>query len=443
LDSVDAVFAAAGTGTSVGLNVGSGKTLSVAGTLTSTGTSSFSANPTFSGGTANGVAYLNGSKVVTSGSALTFNGTSLGVGSSDYGNAGSINLSVGVAGTTTGGVQLWSTTSGTHYLQFGDSTAGAATYSGAVGYNHSADALLFLTSGSEQMRLTSTGLGIGTSSAYASSRLSVAGVGYFAGDGSSTQQIRMGFTNGTSYWWMGRDNASTGDLIVGQGGGGTQLTLTTTGNLGLGVTPSAWGGPFDVIQMGTYGQHIAGQTNTADIKVGANNYYNGTNYVYTVSGTGAAQYNISGSTGYQWSIAASGTAGNAITFTQAATLDASGHFMIGTTSTTGSASNDKIVAGGRFRTVSGSVSATTATATTLFTAPAGLGAYLVTVNIDADDVANYGATYVVNTQGNSSTVATLIYKGNLISISVSGSNVRVTQTSGATQTIQYSAVRIF
>lgn len=37
-DAVDAVFAAAGTGTSVGLNVGSGKTLSVAGTLNVTGT---------------------------------------------------------------------------------------------------------------------------------------------------------------------------------------------------------------------------------------------------------------------------------------------------------------------------------------------------------------------------------------------------------------------
>jgi len=40
LDSVDAVFAAAGTGTSVGLNVGAGKTLSVAGTLTVTGAAS-------------------------------------------------------------------------------------------------------------------------------------------------------------------------------------------------------------------------------------------------------------------------------------------------------------------------------------------------------------------------------------------------------------------
>jgi hypothetical protein len=37
LDSVDAIFTANGTGTSVGLNVGSGKTLAVAGTLTATG----------------------------------------------------------------------------------------------------------------------------------------------------------------------------------------------------------------------------------------------------------------------------------------------------------------------------------------------------------------------------------------------------------------------
>jgi len=41
LDGVDAVFAAAGTGTSVGLNIGSGKTLTVAGTMTVSGTSNF------------------------------------------------------------------------------------------------------------------------------------------------------------------------------------------------------------------------------------------------------------------------------------------------------------------------------------------------------------------------------------------------------------------
>ena len=38
MDSIDAVFAAAGTGTSVGLNVGAGKTLAVGGTINVTGT---------------------------------------------------------------------------------------------------------------------------------------------------------------------------------------------------------------------------------------------------------------------------------------------------------------------------------------------------------------------------------------------------------------------
>ena len=41
LDTLDGLFADAGNGTSVGLNVGSGKTIAVAGTLTSTGSASF------------------------------------------------------------------------------------------------------------------------------------------------------------------------------------------------------------------------------------------------------------------------------------------------------------------------------------------------------------------------------------------------------------------
>lgn len=41
LDTLDGIFVANGTGTSIGLNVGSGKTITVAGTLTSTGSASF------------------------------------------------------------------------------------------------------------------------------------------------------------------------------------------------------------------------------------------------------------------------------------------------------------------------------------------------------------------------------------------------------------------
>ena len=41
LDTVDAIFSSDGTGTSIGLKVGAGKTLAVSGTLTATGTSTF------------------------------------------------------------------------------------------------------------------------------------------------------------------------------------------------------------------------------------------------------------------------------------------------------------------------------------------------------------------------------------------------------------------
>jgi len=58
----------------------------IGGTTASTAsftTLSASGNVTLSGGTANGVLYLNGSKVATSGSALTFDGTNLTVANGD------------------------------------------------------------------------------------------------------------------------------------------------------------------------------------------------------------------------------------------------------------------------------------------------------------------------------------------------------------------------
>ena len=102
-DTVDALFTAAGTGTSVGLNVGSGKTLAVAGTLSLTGSLN-------GGGTINNVAIgattaaagtftsvtsatVTGGTAV--GSSLTLKSTS-GVGTSD-----SIALKVGNNGATT------------------------------------------------------------------------------------------------------------------------------------------------------------------------------------------------------------------------------------------------------------------------------------------------------------------------------------------------------
>ena len=88
-DTVDALFAAAGTGTSVGLNVGSGKTLAVAGTLASTGAVNVSGLLTLTGT----MPLVTGGSAVDS--ALTLKSTS-GVGTSD-----SIAFKVGNNGATT------------------------------------------------------------------------------------------------------------------------------------------------------------------------------------------------------------------------------------------------------------------------------------------------------------------------------------------------------
>jgi hypothetical protein len=112
---------------------------------------------TLSGGTANGVTYLNGSKVLTSGSALQFDGSSLFLGATSAA-AGKL-----VVKDTASSNTLWlvgRTSDGASSVSFRNAADSA--------YNARLEAvsgqLAFEANGSEQMRLTSTGLGIGTTS---------------------------------------------------------------------------------------------------------------------------------------------------------------------------------------------------------------------------------------------------------------------------------------
>jgi len=115
LDLVDSVFAAAGTGTSVGLNVGSGKTLAVAGTLTSTGTSSFSAGTTIQGLTVGRGAGAVSTNTAVGASALT--------GNSTQANMVAVGYSALNAGGGTGSVAVGSNALGSQTSAGGPSTA--------------------------------------------------------------------------------------------------------------------------------------------------------------------------------------------------------------------------------------------------------------------------------------------------------------------------------
>jgi hypothetical protein len=70
-------------------------------------------------------------------------------------------------------------------------------------------------------------------------------------------------------------------------------------------------------------------SNVQTIGMLQNAFYNGTNYIYKASAEASFYYQSGGA--HNWFRAASGTAGNAITFTQAMTLDASGNLLVGTT----------------------------------------------------------------------------------------------------------------
>jgi hypothetical protein len=379
-------------------------------------------------GTANGVLFLDGSKVVTSGSALTFDGTNLLLSTGDvllnnakyYYGKSSAGSNVRLLGINAGNVA---------YVGPIDS----GPVSAIVNASTSVATTAFYASGAEGMRLTSTGLGIGTNNP--SQKLTVSGSAAFSGigfnanaiDTVSTAQSFARFQTTGGDFYIGTEGSvggvffpsstayaavlynasstpmqfytagtlratldSSGNLGIGTGNpaaklhlynasdagalilengtnGGvyarwkrpnreyylaldinnngdtefslydataaaTRWTVDASGNLGLGVTPSAWS-TYKVLQVGA---QTAIANSGAFSVYGTNWYYDGADK-YVTTGNATQYYQNAGT--HVWFTAPSGTAGDPISFTQSMTLDASGNLLVGGTSALGSAAS--------------------------------------------------------------------------------------------------------
>jgi hypothetical protein len=110
--------------------------------------------------------------------------------------------------------------------------------------------------------------------------------------------------------------------------GNSNLINDANGNLGLGVTPSAWGSStFKVLDIGsTTSLYYDGGTILSE-----NSFINSSfQYIYKTTNFASRYDQVSGQ--HRWFNAPSGTAGNAISFTQAMTLGSNSGLSIGTPS---------------------------------------------------------------------------------------------------------------
>jgi hypothetical protein len=110
----------------------------------------------------------------------------------------------------------------------------------------------------------------------------------------------------------------------------TNSTLKTTvdasGNFGVGVVPSTWAGltGLKAVEIAYVGNSLF-NNNFSNFWLANNTYYNSG---YKYANTGFASFYIQSAGTHQWNIAPSGTAGTAITFTKAFTIDTGGNVLV-------------------------------------------------------------------------------------------------------------------
>lgn len=274
-------------------------------------------------GTTNYIPKFTGTSTIGN-SQIFDNGTNVGIGTATP------EVTLAVYNASTPKIHLQNSTSGVT-----DVDGFQLAFSSSDGYiwNFENGGIRFATNNTERMRLDASGnLGLGTSSP--STKLDVNGTGKFSGkltvDASVSGDVITNLVNNSATGFglrtVGGASGAGYALSVNNYLGTELMQVNGAGNLGLGVTPSAWGASYKAIQISSFAAIAQGGNDTY---IGNNWYNDGSNKYLQPSG--ASLYGQSNGSHF-WFNAPSGTAGNAISFTQAMTLDASGNLAIGNTS---------------------------------------------------------------------------------------------------------------
>jgi len=381
LDQVDALFAAAGTGTSVGLNVGSGKTLAFAGTMALTG------NVTANGATISPteLSYLDtvSSNIQTQLNAKspsanpTFTGTVVLPSTTSIGTVSDTEISY-LDGVTSAIQTQLNAKAPSNSPTFVTPTLGAASATsianalGAVGtpsytftgdtntgiYSPAADTLAFVEGGVEAMRIDSSGnIGIGTTSATTGGGKVViehgANNGLVINQSAAASPATIYFRNIVDSTPAKIMYAAGGGITFADQNGNERVRIDgPTGNVGIGTSSPAV--KLDVNGSVNFGQTLisGGGVSTGDcaFELGGNRSGSGNSYIdfHSTSGTDFESRIIRyGGTNGGMDIINSGTGGMVLSVsgaapmafqtsgTERARITSAGYLLVGTTAPLG------------------------------------------------------------------------------------------------------------
>jgi len=248
----------------------------VGGNVTVTGNVSvnnatFSNSLTLSGGTANGVAYLNGSKVLTTGSALVFDGTNLGIGTSSpatklhvFGSGA--NARVENSGATNSTQFTVKNTVGTVTLGLDSSTGGGfGVANAAVLWYDAAQPLVFGTNNTERMRIDSSGnvgIGVTANTTNIGGTYKLLSVGASGGSGIFMGQSDSTANNSTVAQFLGKTTGASGYQLVAGMNVSTDASSTTNAVGRLQFNTASGGTLNEAARIDSSGNLMVGTTSS-------------------------------------------------------------------------------------------------------------------------------------------------------------------------------------